>query len=89
MASNLDLDLMFDFMSVEDCQRFGIEHYCTAKETDEFKSYLDASRPKEFKDHGALEKVSLLCDGKDVQTDSIRVHSGISILMFSGSKERQ
>ena len=70
-------------MSADGCAKFGIEHYSTANEKDTFESYIDASRPTEYKDGGSLESVSLLVDGKDISTDSVRVHSGVNILMFS------
>jgi hypothetical protein len=87
MLSDLDLDLTFDYMSAEDCRTHGLEHYTTAKEKDEHESYYDASRPKEYKDGGRLESVSLLVDGKDIQTDSVRVNSGVNILMYSDKSD--
>jgi hypothetical protein len=42
--------------------------------------------PLKFIQEG-LRNVSLLVDGKDIKTDSVRVHSGVNILMFSKKSE--
>lgn len=71
MGSNLDLDLTFDFMSADNCVKFGIEHYSTANEKDKFECYIDESRLTKYKDGGSLETVSPLVDGKDISTNSV------------------
>lgn len=70
-------------MPAADCEKLGLERHSAANETDEHASYVEASRPKELKDGGSLEIVSLLVDGKGLTTDSIRVNSGINALTLS------
>ena len=82
MFSNLDLDATFDFLSAEHCQQYCLEHHSTAAVKDRFDNYIDAAMPREYK-AGNLQDVSLLVDGKDIRTDSVQVHSGINILMYS------
>lgn len=82
LLSNLDLQSNFDFLSLERCNAEHIEHYNNAQVSDPFKSYIDAQMPRVFiKDD--LADISLLVDGKDILTDSVRVNSGVNILMYS------
>jgi len=82
LLSNLDLQSNFDFLSLERCNAEDVEHYDNALTRDPFKSYIDAQMPRVFfKDD--LADISLLVDGKDILTDSVRVNSGVNILMYS------
>lgn len=74
MISNLDLKSNFDFLSVEHCNEFGVANYDTTDIHDPFVSYINAAMPRAFEKDN-LADISLLMDGKDIRTDSIRVNS--------------
>lgn len=86
LLANLDLQSDFDFLSAAQCLELGIDHCATADKKDRFPSYIDAAMPAVFK-QDKLTEVSLLVDGKDILTDSVRVNSGVNILMYSKKSE--
>ena len=78
--SILDLDLNIDYLSAEDARRLGVDHSSLAPLA--AASYIDISVPQVYRKQG-YEKVGALVDGKVFMTDTVRVSSAASRMLYA------
>jgi hypothetical protein len=80
--SVLDRDFMMDYVSVDVAREKHLPHSSLPDAEGQLKSYAEASLPKIYKDKH-YERVGAIVDGKVFMTDTIRVNSALSRMMYA------